>query len=129
MSKNNLQESVLAFYHVNPLGPNLDARPLSAEPTLWHPHSFTKEEAKVSNKCIKFLNPDYMDRELLHLKMNRNLCPEAKDSFFYYQGASLPLLSLSLSPPSLSAFQNRVSLCCNSTIYYLVCFLLLLETQ
>lgn len=115
MSKNNLQESVLAFYHMNPLGPNLGARPLSAETTLWHPHPFTKEEAKVSNKCIKFLN--YMDRELSILKMNQNLCPEPKDSFFYYQGAPT------------SVFQNRVSLCCNSTIYYLVCFLLLLETQ
>lgn len=61
-----MQESVLVFYHVNPLGPNLGARPLSAEPTLWHPYSSTKEEAKVSNKCIKFLNPDYMGREFLN---------------------------------------------------------------
>lgn len=53
---------------MNLLGPNLGAWPLYAEPTLWHPHSFTKEEAKVSNKCIKFLS--YMNRELLNLKMN-----------------------------------------------------------
>lgn len=52
-------------------------------------YSFTNEEAKISNECIKFLNSDYRDRELLlSLNVKSNMSPGPKDSLCYYHTAA-----------------------------------------